>query len=262
MPMAANAPPEPGDAAIRSRSFPGVLYLGSPMPYRRQVLARLIADNVPVRIFGHDWAQFRPEAMADADPSKRQPLEKGLHDARHYLLARIREEGLAEITATIRNRLRRIPPAVDGIGEFPPDVLRGSYSSDEFAALVRGASINLGFTHFKGTPDTTSERRQMRLRDFEIPMAGGFYLTQDCVQLRELFEVGRHIDTWNNAAELLEKCRYYLDHDELRRTMAQSARAHSLQNHTWERRLAGLLDDLGLAGPRVGERNSLSSSAP
>ena len=253
MPMAANRLPEPDAAALQDQAFPGVLYLGSPMPYRRQVLGELISASVPVRILGHNWARARPGAEDAKDPSTQQPLGKNLHDARHYLLARLREEGLGEIAATFRSRVERTSQANEAIGEYPAGVLRGTYASEDFVALVRGASINLGFTHFKGTPGTTGERRQVRLREFEIPMAGGFYLTQDCAQLRELFEVGRHIDTWDNAAELLEKCRYYLAHDDLRRKMALSAQAHCLENHTWECRMAGLLRELGLPVARTGD---------
>ena len=249
MPMAANPLPEPGGTAVGERSFSGVLYLGSPMPYRRQVLSGLIAGDIPVRIYGHNWARAEPGPAGKADPSKQQPWGKNLHDARHYLLPRLREEGLGEIMPTVLGRLGRAAHGEEVQGQFPAGVLEGTYSSEDFVSLVRGASINLGFTHFKGAPGTAAERRQVRLREFEIPMAGGFYLTQDCAQLRELYEVGRHIDTWNNAGELLEKCRYYLDHNELRRTMAQSAQAYSLANHAWAHRFTALLKDLNLEIP-------------
>jgi hypothetical protein len=253
MPMAANPLPEPGAVALPEFAFPGVLYLGSPMPYRRQVLGELIADGLATRIYGHNWDIVRDAARAGKDVLDPQSPGKNLHDARHYLLARIREEGPGAILASLRGRLQRSRQIDEAGGDFPPGVLRGVYASEDFVPLVRGAGINLGFTHFLGTPGTASERRQVRLREFEIPMAGGFYLTQDCPQLRELFEVGRHIDTWDNAGDLQEKCRHYLDHDDLRRRMAQEAQAHCLANHTWERRMADLLADLGLPGPRPGQ---------
>lgn len=256
MPMAANPLPEPAAAQRPDCAFPGVLYLGSPMPFRRQVLGELVAAGLPVRIFGHNWEIVLAAAREGTDPLDPQSPGKNLHDARHYLLARLREEGPGEVLASLLARAPRGKRIGAGDREIPPGVLRGVYASEDFASLVRGAAINLGFTHFKGAPGTAAERRQVRLREFEIPMAGGFYLTQDCPQLRELFEVGCHIDTWDSTGELLEKCRHYLEHDDLRRRMALAARAHCLANHTWERRLAGLLADLGLTGPRPGQAPS------
>ena len=252
LPMASNSPVEPVGGVVEA--FAGVLYLGSPMAYRQQVLAALVAGDVPVRVYGHNWDGVQPSVAErkPPDPSKQQPFGKNLHDLRHYLLPRLREEGLGDIAATVRGRLQRLAGGrhADGAA-LPPDVLRGTYRSEAFVPLVRGAEVNLGFTHFKGAPGTPAERRQVRLREFEIPMAGGFYLTQDCAQLRELFEVGRHVETWDTEGELLEKSRYYLEHAEARRAMAAAAREYCLANHTWERRFAGLLRDMGMQAGAV-----------
>lgn len=248
MPMAANPTAESADATLSEHPFPGVLYLGSPMPYRKQVLAGLVSAGVAVHILGHNWGRTQLAAQA-SDPSTQQPFGKNLHDLRHYLIARIREEGLGEIVASVRGRLQGGTGGTGAGAEVPPGVLGGTYASEAFGSLVRGASINLGFTHFRGAPGTPSERRQVRLREFEIPMNGGFYLTQDCDQLRELYEPGRHVATWDNEGELLDKCRFFLEHDRVRQDMARNARNHCLQMHTWAHRFGGLLRDLGLRDP-------------
>ena len=120
------------------------------------------------------------------------------------------------------------------------------YRNEDFAPLVRGAAINLGFTHFRGESGTSLERRQVRLREFEIPMAGGFYLTQDCPQLRELFNPGRDVACWDQLPDLLDKIAYYRERPAERQNFAEAARAHCLNHHTWQQRFSGLLDELGI----------------
>lgn len=242
MPMAAN-PPLDSTITGEEHRFEGVTYLGSPWAYRRRVLAAIQAAAIPLRVYGHNWKPSRKTHEGGIDPSKAQPLRKNLHDARHYVLPRLREEGMGGLLESLRGRLRKeggrrgAGPALDGN-------LMGSYRQDDFAALVKGAAINLGFTHFRGDPGTPDERRQVRLREFEIPMAGGFYLTQDCPQLRELFEAERTVAVWDQIPDLLEKVAYYLERPAERSRLATAAQAHCLAHHTWQRRFAGLLDEL------------------
>lgn len=245
MPMAANPPTWGHQSVAASIPFEGALYLGSPWPYRRQVLADIAQQGIPLQIYGHNWLRQTP------DPANAQPLGKNLHDLRHYLLPRLREESWTEFLATIRRRLQRTPPPPGVSTELPTESIKGSYSSADFIPLVQGAAINLGFTHFRGTPGTTAERRQVRLREFEIPMAGGFYLTQDCEQLRELFRVGEQIATWNELPDLRDKIHYYLNHPNERQKLTQAAQSHCLQNHTWANRFRQLLQELNLPQPSL-----------
>jgi hypothetical protein len=155
------------------------------------------------------------------------------------------------LLGTIRKRLQKASLPASASTELPTDCIKGSYADADFSPLVQGAAINLGFTHFQGTPGTPAERRQVRLREFEIPMAGGFYLTQDCAQLRELFQVGEQVVTWNDLSDLQDKIRYYLDHPAERQKIAQAGQAHCLQHHTWVNRFRHLLQELNLPQPSL-----------
>lgn len=244
MPMAANPPLSGVPSSASSIDFDGVTYLGSPWPYRRQVLAEIVRWRIPLRIYGHNWLR------RTLDPANAQPYRKNLHDLRHYLWPRWREEGGSEFLETIHRRLQPFPPPVGVSTEIPIGCIQGSYTDADFVPLVQGAAINLGFTHFQGTPGTSTERRQVRLREFEIPMVGGFYITQDCAQMRELFEVG-DVVTWNNLPDLQDKIRYYLDHPTERQKIAQTVQAHCLQHHTWANRFLNLLQELELPQPSL-----------
>jgi hypothetical protein len=240
MPMAANPPAPTNQSSTESILFNGVLYLGSPWLYRRRVLADIAHQQIPLKIYGHNWQRRTP------DPSQTQPYRKNLHDLRYYLLPRLRAESCSRLWETLQNRLLPIPPA--GIStEIPSECISGSYADADFAPLVQGAAVNLGFTHFLGKHGTPKERRQVRLREFEIPMLGGFYLTQNCTQLQELFQVGKHIVTWENPSDLKDKICYYLEHPTERDEIGTAARFHCLQHHTWENRFRSLLKELNLS---------------
>ncbi|XHR83063.1 MAG: glycosyltransferase [Gloeotrichia echinulata GP01] len=244
MPMAANPPACKQQATVTSIPFDGLLYLGSPWLYRRQTLAELAKQGIPLRIYGHNWLR------TTTDPANAQPLAKNLHDIRYYMLPRLREEKVERLWEVIQSRLKPIPPP--GISnDLPRDCIKGAYAKDDFVPLLKGAAINLGFTHFLGTPGTSAERRQVRLREFEIPMHSGFYLTQDCPQLREFFQVGENVATWDNFSDLLQKIRYYLEHPTERLKIAEAAQAHCLQHHTWAKRFSDLLQELNLPQPKL-----------
>jgi hypothetical protein len=238
MPMAANPPINNETSSNPIIPFDGVLYLGSPWLYRQQVLADLAKQKISLRIYGRNWLRTTP------DPANAQPVRKNLHDLRHYFLPRLQQEGWERLWSTVSSRLKPSSNTITST-EIPAVCIQGSYANNDFIPLLQGAAINLGFTHFLGIPGTPNERRQVRLREFEIPMSGGFYLTQNCSQLQELFEVGQ-IATWDNLPELHEKIKYYLEHPIERQKITSSAQIHCLQHHTWTNRFNNLLQELKL----------------
>ncbi len=234
-------PPAPEELASEPIRFDGILYTGSPWPYRQRVLQKLASEKFPLRIYGHSWDR---KGGWPATPGK---FKKMLHDIRWYLPARIREEGL-DIAATVWRRLfPNRQPAVQ-IEKLPPDVVSGRYDESQFVPLVRGAAINLGFTQM--LLDVTKEYpRMIRLRDFEIPIAGGFYLAQYCPELADYYEIGREIAVWDTVKDVVERCRYYLDRPDERMRIAEAGRLRALANHTWVHRFARMADELGMRLP-------------
>ena len=242
MPMAANPPREPA-GTVDELAHDGVLYLGSPWLYRRVVLAELAAAGVPLRVRGHGWQSTPASAPAAAGGAKLR------HDLRHYLWPRLREEGAGELAAVLRERRAARTVLRSRQISLAPGVLGGPYAQESFASLVRGAAVNLGFTHFSGEPGTRRERRQMRLRDFEIPMHGGFYLAQRAPELAAHFREGEHVAAWDRVDDLIDQARHYLARPAERARMAAQAALHARAFHTWDVRFRGLLAELGVTIP-------------
>jgi spore maturation protein CgeB len=221
--------------------YHGVLYMGSPWPYRQRVLRQVVQAGLPLRIYGNNWHSSRPW------PGTAGAGKKLIHDLRFYLLPRLREEGASLVGRMARRLIDREQASVH-LDEFPAGVVRGSYATREFSALVRGAAINIGFTQM----DIDSRRehpRQLRLRDFETPAAGGFYLAQSCPELSLYYDIGGEIVVWDRAADLLDCIRYYLNRPDERRRIADAGRERALRNHTWLHRFADMAKALGMQLP-------------
>lgn len=227
-----SAPPKPYD---------GVLYLGSPWPYRQRVLQRIARAGMALRIHGNNWHSQRPWP---ATPGSRKKLA---HDLRAYLLPRLREEGWPMVRRLAQRCLGRNRPIVD-TAAFPDGVICGPYETHDFAALVRGATINIGFSQMDADPHCEWPR-QLRLRDFEIPACGGFYLAQSCPELALYYEIGREIAVWDCAADVVERIRYYLARPEERAAIARAGRRRVERNHTWLHRFAAMAEALGMTLP-------------
>jgi hypothetical protein len=103
--------------------------------------------------------------------------------------------------------------------------------------LFKSARISLGFTGVATNGamdyDLTVNRRikQIKGRCQEIAIVGGFVLCEYAPGLERVFAIGEEIDVFHNAAELVDKVRYYLDHPEQRDTMARLAHERAVRDY-------------------------------
>jgi spore maturation protein CgeB len=146
-------------------------------------------------------------------------------------------------TPRSRNPLRRWFAGARGL---PVGAVGGVLSDLALVELYSRARINLGFAAV-GAKHTAQRITQVRLRDFEVPMSGGFYIAEHSDELGDFFAPGVEIETWRTRGELLDKCRYYLDHEDERRRIAAAGRTRALREHTWEHRFRAAFREMGLA---------------
>ena len=123
----------------------------------------------------------------------------------------------------------------------------GPVSDEGMVRLYSRSRINLGFSSIGHS------RHLMHLkgRDFEVPMSGGLYLTQDNPELSMVFDVGKEIVTYTDARDCATKIRALLADPEYALSIRHAGRARALRDHTYEGRweqvfaLAGLLEKAG-----------------
>jgi hypothetical protein len=119
----------------------------------------------------------------------------------------------------------------------------GSLSDDDMVKLYSRSRINLGFA------GVGHSRRLMCLkaRDFEVPLSGGLYLTQNNPELALVYDVGKDIVTFRDERDCARSIRELLA-DPLRCERIRAAgRERCLRDHTYDVRwsqvfrLAGLM---------------------
>lgn len=243
-PMAARPSKPKASVAALLHPLAPVTFMGTPMPYRTAVLGRLHEAGVPLAIHGKYWLEQR-----QASPERN--LEKTISDLRHYGWPRLRGEGVGGLVRALLDRLPRRATKTTGFGRpsiLPSSLFHGFVPDGMVSSLFSHSKINLGFTRMIGENPDARGVNQVKLRDFEVPMAGGFYLVEKAPDYDELFKAGVEVETWSDLGELLEKIYYYLERDAKREAIARAGADRAEADHTWAKRFQGLFDELGLAG--------------
>jgi spore maturation protein CgeB len=129
---------------------------------------------------------------------------------------------------------------------IPARLIGGVLSDPDVVRTFNRTRVNLGFAAC-WTDSTTTERiAQIRLRDFEVPMSGSFYLTEYQDELGDFFEIDSEVVCYRSREELLEKVRFYLRRPDLRAKIRQAGRQRCLRDHTWEKRFEAAFEQMGL----------------
>lgn len=64
------------------------------------------------------------------------------------------------------------------------------------------------------------ERPCQNLRLFDVPCCGTLLVTDDALEVREHFQVGKELDVFLTPEELLDRVRFYINHPEIRHQIA------------------------------------------
>jgi spore maturation protein CgeB len=91
-----------------------------------------------------------------------------------------------------------------------------------------------------------ARRRQIKGRTFEVPACGGFLLTGAADNLGDYYKDGKEIVVFKDKFDLAEKCKYYLEHEDERKTIAQAGYARTVRDHTYEGRFLEIFKALKL----------------
>ena len=89
-------------------------------------------------------------------------------------------------------------------------------------------------------------RDDLNMRVHETLGAGAFLLTNDIPTLHERFTDGVHLVTYKTEEEMIEKARYYLEHDEEREAIARAGCELVRGRDTYMHRTMTILDRVGI----------------
>jgi spore maturation protein CgeB len=130
---------------------------------------------------------------------------------------------------------------------FGPGWPSGPLSTEEMVRTYSRSRINLGFGGVAGHRETYC----LKGRDFEVPMSGGLYLTEEHEELSPFFEVGKEIVTYRGIEDLIAKIRRLLANPGEAETIRAAGWARALREHTWEMRFSKVLGTLGVIDRQV-----------
>lgn len=85
----------------------------------------------------------------------------------------------------------------------------------------------------------------LSLRVYDIMGCGGFLMTNFQSELTEYFTIGQDLEAYGSLDELVDKCAYYLSHEEERLTIAHNGYEKVKQFHTYDHRIAAMIREIG-----------------
>lgn len=85
----------------------------------------------------------------------------------------------------------------------------------------------------------------LSLRVYDIMGCGGFLMTNFQSELTEYFTIGQDLEAYGSLEELVDKCTYYLSHEEERLAIAHNGYEKVRQFHTYDQRIAAMVREIG-----------------
>jgi hypothetical protein len=231
-PMACWVPPA-HRRPVERETLP-VTFVGTRDEQRERLFADAIQLGLAVELRGTGWGS------AAARPAPPPRSGNALELARRQI-AFARQHGFP---ALVRKHMSGLLPARPVDFDFAR-VAKAAPDGEAYWSVLRESSVCLGVNRYPSLrfpldrPDTYS-----RLRDIEAPMAGACYLTEWTEGLDQLYDLGREIETYRDAAELVEKSSA-LGADAPRRARLRAAgQERALRDHSIARTLERIAEQL------------------
>lgn len=213
----------------------GASFVGTRDRPREELFGEVLDLGAALDLWGVGWSAESP--VATPEPGRGWGLLRNQWEL-------VRRRGPKALASKLVRRLRGpAGPARDFSGHA-----KGVCSGEQYFQVLRGSTVSVGVNRFED--DRSLGRRYptySRLRDIEAPMVGAAYLTERAVGLDLIYEEGREIEVYSDAAELADKLARLSADPERRRRLRQAGQRRALSDHTVERSLARILESLSLA---------------
>lgn len=187
-----------------------VTFVGQNYLNRSEYIRYLYDNGINVRVWGHGWISKYKK-----------------YDPRYYL-KRLKDKYIRKYKTF----------------NLPASIIGSPLSDKEMVKMYSRSKISLGFSEIivQDREEKYKIKRHIRLRDFEAPMSGAFYMTGYQKELEKFFKIGKEIACYNGKEEMLEKIKYYLENEDEREKIRIAGHKRVLKDHTWEKRFEELFN--------------------
>jgi len=129
-----------------------------------------------------------------------------------------------------------------GLENLAPDSpLRSFYLGSAWGLAMYGKLLNARVT-INQHPDVVVENYANNMRLYEATGVGTLLITDQKINLADIFAPGKEVLAYRSAQECAEMARYYLDHEEERKTIARAGQERTLREHTYLHRMQEFLE--------------------
>lgn len=190
-----------------------VTFVGQCYGDRPAFIRHLLRKGIAVRVWGPGWRAPRPRGLFERARGALRALRDG--------------QGL-------------------GGAAVPPEIAGPPLEDEALVAMYSRSRVSLGFSSCGETHRLGERILQVRLRDFEAPMSGAFYIVEHMEELAEFYEIGKEIITYRDGHELADTIRHYLAHPAEREAIRRAGQQRALAEHTWQKRFEKAFEAIGL----------------
>jgi spore maturation protein CgeB len=156
--------------------------------------------------------------------------------AQHILSVKVAEQERLRLLPVLSERFNVDFYTGSDTSSMPHINNRGlAASQEEMPVIFNQSKINLNIT-------AKSIRSGLPLRIFDVLGCGGFLITNYQAELSDYFTIGEDLVAYESFEDLLDKCAYYLEHEEERKKIAQNGYQTVKNLHTWDIRLKQILE--------------------
>jgi len=216
-----------------------VTFVGQAYGDRPVYINYLLEQGIDVRVWGWGWYNYSTATKATGESS----FPRRAYHAGQLLLSR---SGRQALRRYLRNMLDGNGTSAELHINLPISILGDTLSDIDMIQTYSRSKINLGFSSCGDTHKTGERILQVRLRDFEVPMSGGFYMMEYMDELEEFFEIGKEVVCYFNKEDLADKIKYYLKHDDERERIRGAGYGRCLRDHSWHKRFQTVFMEMGL----------------